>query len=184
MADAISTCAVCGAQFQYQAGRGRPRIICSDECKAERRLLYQPLANHRLPCCRCGKTFNASKPNAIYCSEACRASVKRQKRKAKGWKRPPQHAYWALKRARKASAEVESVDPFKVFDRDGWRCHLCGTKTKQAKRGTSDLLAPELDHIVPLSQGGQHSYRNTACSCRACNLRKGAKLVGQLRLFG
>ena len=185
MADAISTCVVCGAQFHYQrANRGRPRIICSDACKAERRLLQVPKAAHRCRCIRCEASFTASKPNAIYCSQACRQSIRRQRKKARGWKRPPQRAYWALKRARKLTATVEAVDPNAVFERDGWRCHLCGCKTRPKDRGTTRSRAPELDHIVPLSQGGDHSYQNTACSCRRCNLRKGAKLVGQLRLFG
>lgn len=184
MAEANSTCAVCGAQFSYKAGRGRPRIICSDECKAKRRLLYQPPAAHRVTCQRCGEGFTASKPSALYCSPACKVSVKRQRKKARGWRRPPQHAYWALKRARKTAAWVESVDPLQVFERDNWRCHLCGVKTKARLRGTADALAPELDHIAPLSKGGDHSYRNTACSCRRCNMSKGASIEGQMRLFG
>jgi 5-methylcytosine-specific restriction endonuclease McrA len=35
---------------------------------------------------------------------------------------------------------------------------------------------------MPLSKGGEHSYRNTACSCRECNLKKGDKAFGQLHL--
>jgi 5-methylcytosine-specific restriction endonuclease McrA len=37
---------------------------------------------------------------------------------------------------------------------------------------------------VRLSLGGKHTYLNTQCACRACNIRKGAKPLGQLLMFG
>lgn len=86
-------------------------------------------------------------------------------------------------KARKRAATVESVSPARVFERDGWMCHLCGGKTLKHKRGTYHPKAPELDHIVPLSKGGEHSYRNTACAHRKCNAAKSDKIMGQLSLL-
>lgn len=189
MAEIHSTCIVCGAQFSYtHEGSGRRRLFCTGECKTSRKA--EQMASYRTPpqyqstCKRCGSSFIAKKPGAFICSVACRQALKRVRKKAQGWKRPPQHTYWAIKRARKRTAQVEPVDPMQVFARDKWRCHLCGVKTRQSKRGTTEALAPELDHIVPLSQGGEHSYRNTACACRSCNSAKGARMLGQMRLFG
>lgn len=85
---------------------------------------------------------------------------------------------------RKRGIQAQPVDPFRVFDRDSWRCQLCGVRTDRAKRGTSHPKAPELDHILPLAAGGAHSYENTQCSCRRCNNAKRARPVGQMRLFG
>lgn len=79
---------------------------------------------------------------------------------------------------------VEAVNSIKVFERDGWRCQLCRRKTPRALRGTLDSRAPELDHIMPISLGGEHSYRNTQCTCRACNGAKSNKPLGQSLLFG
>jgi len=81
----------------------------------------------------------------------------------------------ARRRAKKRRAFVEPVSRAVVFDRDNGICHLCGKK-----------VAPKhwhLDHIVPLSQGGEHSYRNVAVSHPRCNLRKNKKIRGQFRLF-
>lgn len=75
----------------------------------------------------------------------------------------------ALRRARETSEQAEVVNPYKVFARDGWMCRLCGVSTPRAKRGTYDADAPELDHVVPLSKGGPHTYANTQCACRRCN---------------
>lgn len=47
-----------------------------------------------------------------------------------------------------------------LFARDGHRCQYCGG------------LADSLDHVVPRSRGGQHTWENVAAACRPCNLRK------------
>ncbi|WP_157266584.1 HNH endonuclease [Azohydromonas aeria] len=88
------------------------------------------------------------------------------------------------RKMRQRGVTSEPVNPIKVFERDGWRCHLCRRKTPKSKRGTYADNAPELDHILPISQGGKHAYSNVACCCRKCNWDKGAKPLGQLLLIG
>lgn len=90
----------------------------------------------------------------------------------------------ARRRARQRGAEAQRVDPFVVFDRDGWRCQLCRRRTPKGSRGSLSDDAPELDHIVPLSKGGAHTYANTQCACRRCNGLKGSRPLGQTLLFG
>ncbi len=71
-----------------------------------------------------------------------------------------------------------------IFQRDGWRCQLCGKKVSLRHRAAHQLY-PNLDHIIPITRGGQHTRVNTQCLCRRCNIKKGAKLGGvQLRLIG
>ena len=88
----------------------------------------------------------------------------------------------ARRRAVERGAKADNIDPLRVFARDGWRCHLCGRRTPKALRGTCDPTAPELDHIVTLADGGEHTWGNVACACRACNNAKGARSMGQLGL--
>lgn len=80
-------------------------------------------------------------------------------------------------------AVVERFDPLDVLRRDGWLCHMCGRKTPSKLRGSHKPNAPELDHIIPIAAGGEHSRLNTACACRACNIAKGAKVMGQASLL-
>lgn len=47
-----------------------------------------------------------------------------------------------------------------VFARDGNRCQYCGAG------------AECLDHVVPRSRGGLHTWENVVACCRACNARK------------
>lgn len=82
----------------------------------------------------------------------------------------------ARRRAQKiAGALVEDVKRQVVWERDAGRCYLCGKKANP-----NDW---HLEHIVPLSRGGEHSYRNVAVSHPACNYRKGTRGAGQPRLF-
>jgi 5-methylcytosine-specific restriction endonuclease McrA len=37
-----------------------------------------------------------------------------------------------------------------------------------------------LDHVVPLSRGGEHSHRNLRVACRPCNTRKSDWLLSEL----
>jgi 5-methylcytosine-specific restriction endonuclease McrA len=108
------------------------------------------------------------------CSNECREQGRLEaKRKGK-----------SVRRARiRGALKSENVDPFKVFDRDGWRCQICMRKTVRSKRGTADDRAPELDHIMPLSKGGDHTYANTQCTCRRCNGLKSDDVYGQIPMF-
>lgn len=59
----------------------------------------------------------------------------------------------------------------KVFERDGYECQHCG---KQLTRFTATL-----DHLQPISEGGDHSSGNLVTSCLHCNSRRGAKPVSE-----
>lgn len=91
---------------------------------------------------------------------------------------PGRRAHRAARRARMRARE--RFDPRLVFVRDGWTCQFCGISTPESKRGTHDHDAPELDHIVAVSRGGQHSMANTQCLCRACNQFKAAHTLNEM----
>ena len=52
--------------------------------------------------------------------------------------------------------------------RDQFRCGYCGTK------------ATTIDHIMPRSRGGGHSWENCVACCANCNHRKADKLLSEL----
>ncbi len=109
--------------------------------------------------------------------------MERKRARARGWKPTRDPKYESRRRARRRGVVTDAVDPFVVFTRDGWKCQSCKVKTPRKLRGLFADNAPELDHIVPISRGGEHTYRNTQLLCRRCNLNKGARAAGQLNLF-
>jgi len=88
------------------------------------------------------------------------------------------------RRARSRGVDAEKIDPLKVFQRDGWRCHLCGKHAPPKLRGTLSDLAPELDHVIPLAKGGHHKWSNVALAHRMCNAAKSDTPRGQLMFEG
>lgn len=53
-----------------------------------------------------------------------------------------------------------------VLRRDDFTCGYCGAKPKDHKKLT-------MDHIVPRSRGGKHTWKNVVCCCFSCNQQKG-----------
>jgi hypothetical protein len=156
------------------------RVRC-DECNRKlaslktglhqrRKLLAEIDRRPDRQCKECAASFNPVHGAMVFCGKQC--SERNIRRALKG-----------KREAAKRGVGSERVDPIKVFDRDGWRCHMCKRRTPRDLRGTYKPNAPELDHIVPLSLGGGHTYKNTACSCRECNGRKGATTLGQPSLL-
>jgi len=58
---------------------------------------------------------------------------------------------------------------FEVLKRDMFRCQYCGRSADDPD------VKLEIDHIVPVSKGGDNSIMNLITSCRDCNRGKGAK---------
>ncbi len=59
-----------------------------------------------------------------------------------------------------------------LFARDHWKCVYCGT-------GGGRLT---LDHVVPRSRGGDSVWENVVTACAPCNLRKGDRLLEEIRM--
>ncbi len=51
-----------------------------------------------------------------------------------------------------------------VFVRDGHTCQYCGAR------------AESIDHVIPRSRGGTHTWDNVVAACRRCNSRKENRL--------
>ena len=154
--------------------RREEKLEKAREASLEAALALHRAAARETSCQECGSLFCSlyGSSNATLCQ--CCVLVRHKKSK---------RVHKALRRAQCRGASAERVDPFEVFDRDKWKCQLCGVKTPKAKRGSYDDDAPELDHIVPLSKGGAHTYANTQCACRRCNGEKSDRPLGQMLMF-
>lgn len=166
----ISACAECGRRCEMWS----LKKYCSESCKraaSSKRLSMVWIAKRDRAnssrevraCVVCGSEFRVGL-RTLCCSEMCSAQLERDRRSGHTHKR----------RADRFGCSYEHVDRIRVFERDKWRCQICGVKV--------DRQSAELDHIVPMSMGGAHSYANAQCACATCNRKKGAKPFGQLHL--
>lgn len=55
---------------------------------------------------------------------------------------------------------------FEVFQRDGFRCQYCGASPDQCRL--------EVDHVIPVSDGGTNGFGNLVTACALCNAGKAA----------
>ena len=176
----VYPCVVCGKVCKGRADHA----YCSDTCLQEKnrqRALDQDKNQYipkTLTCLCCSKTFTTQWRNKhrSVCSVECQRKWKTRN--------PNAQAKKALRRALERGANGgERIYKKRVFERDGWRCQLCGCKTV-APHDHRNSRSAELDHIIPVSQGGTHTWDNVQCLCRACNGDKNDKPMGQLLMFG
>jgi 5-methylcytosine-specific restriction endonuclease McrA len=113
-------------------------------------------------CFRCGTSFcvRATGP-AKYCTDACANRTKQSRR-----------------RAVICLAFVADVSPTKVFEADGYRCHLCRRLTLR-NTVVPHPRAPTVDHVIPLARGGTHEPSNCRTACFLCNSTKRDSWMGE-----
>ena len=181
----------------FSARKDNDRIFCSIVCRSAWRAITAPPPMYRVyrkrpattqppqrHCLDCsvvldGKWVRRCSP----CRDAADIIAKRNAKltqRLTGKKAASRNA----RKLRQRGVTVEAVNPIVVLERDRWTCQLCGIRTPKKMRGTYNDNAPEVDHILPIAKGGEHSYRNTQCACRKCNITKSSKAQGQTRLFG
>jgi 5-methylcytosine-specific restriction endonuclease McrA len=145
---------------------GKPARFCTRACKEDFRkaqIRAGRLASKvERPCPQCGGAIPPKmRSDASYCSNRCRDAAASAARKA------------AVKNGSDHRARVSRAY---IIERDGGRCHICRKKP-----------APEdihLDHLVPLSCGGEHTPENLRVACASCNMSRQHRGSAQLLLLG
>jgi 5-methylcytosine-specific restriction endonuclease McrA len=155
---------------------------CSEKCK---RIMdnhcrhYGPDLWRVLPLCqRCGLVKGVNQ-NPGYCRECLVIANKEAKRRHKlrqrmSGKDPNRKEFYR---------SGDKITRQGVLDRTGYRCHLCNRRVR-LKGNPNHALYFQVDHIIPRSKGGTHTWDNVATCCRSCNGKKGDGAANdQLRLL-
>ena len=134
------------------------RLVARKKAEKEKeRQDFIKAARNIRTCQECGRTYYSAK-RKLYCSKAC-AEKKTNRLK--------------LDRERFAGDETAdySITRLKLFRRDRGKCQLCGKRLEFiADYNAEDY--PTIDHIVPVSKGGRHTWDNVQLACRRCNSAK------------
>ncbi len=59
-----------------------------------------------------------------------------------------------------------------VKKRDNYTCQYCGVRPSRTHT--------TIDHVIPVSKGGQSSYENCVTACYKCNNKKNDRLLSQI----
>lgn len=153
--------------------RNKERARRRELKRLKRQLTHPTAAWKSAQCDVCARWF-LSKQFDMTCSDECQ-SVRQSEVKRKHRDR---------RRARERNAYVADVQPSRVFELDGYRCHLCNKKCDPTKV-VPHPRAPTVDHVIPLADGGTHEPANCRTACFICNAVKGNRGGGeQLALIG
>ena len=155
-------CKYCNNEFEV----GRRKTFCSEECAKKHNNLQQK-KKWRFKKCRYCKKWRYGFTGK-YCSEQCRKRVKRIKHELQKNER--------LKRARSNGQFDADIDIYKLIERDGGRCYLCGDDVLFSYHYNHPKY-PTIEHVMPISKGGAHSWDNVKVACRECNTYKSTTLI-------
>ncbi len=156
------------------------------------------------PCEFCGESFEPKRRGAgrwtATCSKSCAAKL-HLKNGEHAWQVAPRYGVWTdggdpererdryrrrdyRRRMRLAQVEAEPYTAAEIFERDGWRCGEC-RRTVRADLAWPHPRSASVDHIVPLSLGGEDTRANVRLAHLDCNTRRGNRVEwGQQLLIG
>ena len=153
-------CGLCGAKFEI-GGYGSTRLLCSD-CRA--RAGGQRLVE--LICPVCG-WHGWRQSRFRTCSRECGNRLQWQARKRWANRQEADAAKLATRRMRmrNTTGAIEAINPDDLFRRDNGKCGICSCDVSR------DQVS--IDHVVPLSKGGSHTWSNVQLAHLRCNIRRG-----------
>lgn len=174
----FANCARCESLFVVR-GRGG---LCRP-CKAAPKPGRQPKPAPQTPiryadCARCGVLFTVRRSSlASCCSPLCTKRARRHRERA------AERAAGKRRGKPTPGVLIEQFTLREIAERDGWRCHLCGKKVPDRPYRARDKDAT-MDHLVPRSDGGDHTRANVALAHNRCNWERREFGIAQLRLLG
>lgn len=161
-------CTVCGSAFEWIKKWSTVRTTCSDAC---RYALRDSGHNGTGKCLDCETSFTSLGPRKR--CEPCAA-----RRKAE------QHAEKCRRRrVLKRGGVVEPYTLAEIAQRDRHRCQLCRRKVDLTIQWP-DPKSPSIDHVIPVTDGGDDVKANVQLAHFGCNSSKGARGSQQLALVG
>lgn len=184
-------CKICGKEFFKN---GINTKCCSDECRlinkkrskqahSQRKELKRKLKRISLKkCLVCGKDFEGH-GNKYFCSENCAILHRKMKKSERKITK------------RFAGREIDlTITLDELIKRDNNICYICGKPCDGSdfvvKNGYTICgnQYPSIDHVIPASKGGTHTWNNVRLAHRLCNSYKCDSLYketenGQIGMF-
>lgn len=86
------------------------------------------------------------------------------------------YVHTTARRSRIKSAHREPWDRFEIAERDNWTCGICKTQIENMpKEKYRDPMYLNIDHIIPISKGGDDAPHNLQAAHASCNKKKWVK---------
>lgn len=191
-------CKQCGNHFESKKGcKSRQPKYCSKECYAESLKL-------NIKCKLCGSIIvnkhSASMKNRIYCSKECQGKARQNVPLSDDWKK-------ALSDGRKNSDKCKAeklynwkggkeTESFRL--KQAFYKRKKGLKEKMPIKFLKNILKAQdnkcffcecdlseykaIEHLTPVSKGGDNHFYNLVYSCKSCNSKKRQQTLEEFAL--
>lgn len=124
-------------------------------------------------CVECGGVFYNPSPNVLTCSTEC--SRKRRRRISRTIYKG---------RINDGNLVDKNITLTKLYKMADGICYLCSEQCDWDDKVITDKghtivgeSYPSIEHVIPLSKGGKHSWDNVKLACMKCNTLKGDKII-------
>ena len=161
-------CRQCGVFFYDNLSKhfGIKVLYCSVSCEAA----------SVLDCVQCGLEYEVGRgPARIrfvrlggFCSAECLSDFKSLQNADNRYR------YSMKQTALKFNAKFDdTITRREVFSRGEGICYICGQQTHYENSEEWSPLLATVDHVIPWTRGGEHTWENVKLCCFRCNLVKG-----------
>lgn len=151
--------------------------------------VYVEDAHGRIQCVKCERMlppdrYGVNRNNARGLSRHCKDCERERKRALRDanperWAELKMHGYHRRRARLAGRTAIEHVRPGDLRSEHGDECCYCGATM------TFDLMTEynprraSVEHVIPLSRGGEHAMHNLKLACLECNFKKNNKLVDE-----
>lgn len=159
-------CKTCGNIVERAKSTIRQKHVRCDVCNPPHVRLKIDTTIIKRECVICGATFT------------CYAGS-RKKTCCKECSRELDNSRVGLKRVPKGQLIDKDITLSRLFKRDCGKCYICGRdcdfndwRTNKQGQRYPGASYPTIEHVMPLSRGGMHSWDNVRLACWECNVVK------------
>lgn len=163
------SCPVCVKNtLERNKQKKRQQQTINEQIKKAERFSRTQLIGMRV-CVECGALFIPINKNNIRCSPECIRKANNRSSDA---------------RLNQNNIVDKDITLTRLFNRDNGQCWLCGKRCdysdKEVRDGGTVVVGynyPSIDHVIPLAEGGLHSWGNVRLAHWRCNSLKRDKII-------
>lgn len=157
-------CSECGKTIQVSNTSAAPeRRRCRDCQRANPRPRFAALVPQSLNCPTCGTSFTQRRAGQKYCCV--------EHRPPRPGTRTAGRVAASRRRRLRVATTWDGVTDAEILERDRWMCGICRKRIGKAFRYPHPRSA-SIDHVMPLSEGGDDTAANKRAAHLGCNIQR------------
>jgi len=157
-------CSECGKAVTVAATSAPPeRRRCRDCQRKNPRRRSAPFVPQDLTCPTCGTSFTQQRYGQKYCCT--------EHRPPRPGTRTAGRVAASRRRRLRVATTWDGVTDAEIFDRDRWKCGICGKRIGKSFKAPHPR-SKSIDHVIPLSEGGDDTAANKRAAHLGCNIQR------------